>query len=170
MCCVVSQSFKVLVMNNQWLIFPLPIFSSQTYKHYDTGLSPSSTLVWVTTLSSRFRWGPSQRRSQKQKQNSGWWMHWLQWKKRWDMNMSESRVFDLTKKHQGSTAEKRKEESSKVSSDTNPDNMHSMCCYSLVVQWTHEVIWLKRTGFPLAHRFEGVSQVFWLVQLVLASY
>lgn len=170
MCCVVSQSFKVLVMNNQWLIFPLPIFSSQTYKHHDTGLSPSSTLVWVTTLSSRFRWGPSQPRSQKQKQNSGWWMHWLQWKKRWDMNMSESRVSDLTKKHQGSTAEKRKEESSKVSSDTNPDNMHSMCCYSLVVQWTHEVIWLKRTGFPLAHRFEGVSQVFWLVQLVLASY
>lgn len=50
------------------------------------------------------------------------------------MNMSESRVSDLTKKHQGSTAEKRKEESSKVSSDTNPDNMHSMCCYSLVVQ------------------------------------
>lgn len=31
-------------------------------------------------------------------------MHWLQWKKRWDMNMSESRVSELDKKkkHQGS--------------------------------------------------------------------
>lgn len=69
MCCVVSQSFKVLLMNNQRLILPLPVFSSQTYKHYDIGLSPSSTPVWVTTLSSRFPWCPSQPRFKKQKQN-----------------------------------------------------------------------------------------------------
>lgn len=67
MCCVVSRSFKVLLMNNQRLLFPLPIFSSQTYEHYNTGLSPSSTLVRVTSLSSRFPWGPSQPRLNKNK-------------------------------------------------------------------------------------------------------
>lgn len=74
---------------------------------------------------------------------------------------------NLTMKYQGSTEFlKGKEESSKVSSDTSPENMHSCICYSLAVQWTCEVIWHNRTGFPLAHSFEGSSQVGWLVQLV----